>query len=365
MDERWSLIALHQIKGVGWYTIQKLHQVGWKPGEMIRSEHLQTLLQLGVSSKIIQEIKSTYGERYIEKIASKMDKMGIEVITFLDQEYPELLREIAQPPWVLYVLGDSSLLHTPCLAVVGTRKPTPYGKNAVRLFVGELAQKGWTIVSGMALGIDGQAHESALHENGKTIAVLGCGVDVIYPRQHRGLYQRIKEKGLIVSEMPPGTTPHPGLFPQRNRIVSALSRGVLIVEAAEKSGSLITADFALEQGKDVFAIPGSIFSSQSRGTNQLIQQGAKCVLSPKEIWEEYEHLVATFPMVASTKKEEHPITELEKRVLSCLRNDEPVQITELLEQLSDLQIGEVHQTLLQLEMKQIIQQLPGSRYISM
>lgn len=363
MDKRWSLIALHQIRGVGWHTIGRLQEVGWQPGDHIQETHLSEIAKGKVPAKVINAIRSTYSPEYVQKVMTDLQKTEIQVMTFFDSDYPHALRELPQPPWVLYLLGDPTLLHTPCIAMVGTRKPTPYGKKVAQVFAESLSGSNWTIVSGMALGIDGLCHQSVLESGGKTIAVLGSGVDVVYPTQHRALYQEMVRKGLIVSEVAPGTTAKPGLFPQRNRIVSGLSQGVLVVEAAEKSGTLITADFALEQGKDVFAIPGSILSEQSRGTNRLIQQGAKCVLHPNEILEEYEHLVVPASTeVAATKSFVPTLTETEQQIWNHL-SEEPISLAALLPLLRMVPIGEVHRTLLQMEMKRYIQQLPGSRYI--
>ena len=204
------------------------------------------------------------------------------------------MKEIAQPPWVLYIKGMSPSFPTACLAVVGTRQPTNYGRRVARKMAAEIASRGWVVVSGMAAGIDSEAHRGALEADGKTVAVLGTGVDVVYPRHLRSLYAELVEKGAVCSEMPPGTAPHPGLFPRRNRIISGLSVGTLVVEAAERSGALITADFSMEQGREVFAVPGPVTSEKSAGTNRLIQQGAKCVTGVQDILEEFPSLVPTF-----------------------------------------------------------------------
>lgn len=360
MDEKWSLIALHQIQGVGWHTIDRLHQFGWQPGSPITSSELDFLDTQRIPKKIIKEIKKTYSAEYVKQVKSRLESSSYQAITILDDDYPESLRELAQSPWVLYVLGDRNLLDTHSLSIVGTRKPTTYGKNVTRLFATQLARSGWTIVSGMALGIDGLAHQATLEVNGKTIAVLGSGIDVVYPKSHRSLYEKIAQNGLVISEMPPGTRAHPGLFPQRNRIVSGLSHGILVIEAAEKSGSLITTDFALEQGKDVFAVPGSIYSEQSKGTLHLIQQGAKCVIQPEDILEEYDHLMEREDVAANS--ETMMLTDREQEIWDIL-SDEAIQITELMQRLKHIPVGELHRTLLQMEMKKYIEQLPGSRYI--
>ena len=215
--------------------------------------------------------------------------MKIEEISINSNEYPKVLKNIYDPPLKLYILGNKDILKQKGIAIVGSRNATEYGKKVAFKFARELSEKGINIISGLAVGIDTYAHIGALQEKsmGKTIAVLGSGLDEIYPKQNIELAKQIiKYEGCIISEYPLGTRPQRINFPQRNRIISGLSKGVLIVEAGEKSGSLITADFAIEQGKEVFAIPGNIMNQNSIGTNNLIKQGAKLVTSYKEVLEE-------------------------------------------------------------------------------
>lgn len=215
--------------------------------------------------------------------------MKIEEILIQDEEYPKQLKNIYDPPIKIYVLGNRKLLNQCGIAIVGTRKASEYGKKVALQFAKDLSQKGINVISGLALGIDTYAHLGTLQQNsiGKTIAVLGSGLDNIYPKQNIELAKQIiKNDGCLISEYPVGTKPEKQNFPQRNRIISGLSDGVLIVEAAEKSGALITADFALEQGREIFAVPGSVFSNTSIGTNNLIKQGARLVTKFEEILEE-------------------------------------------------------------------------------
>ncbi|MCK9910703.1 DNA-processing protein DprA, partial [Microbacteriaceae bacterium K1510] len=209
-----------------------------------------------------------------------------------------MLLEIPDPPLLLYYRGDLKWLRQPMLGVVGSRKPTPYGKAACAHLTAELSEAGFVIVSGAAYGIDAEAHRSALRSKNGTVGVLGCGLAHVYPPLHRTLYQEIASCGLLLSEYPPDTPPHPGLFPERNRIISGLSLGVLLVEAAERSGSLITADCALEQGREIFAVPGTIFSPLSLGPHNLIKQGAKLVTGSEDILEEFRYRL----LVSSTGK---------------------------------------------------------------
>lgn len=212
------------------------------------------------------------------------------IICFDSRHYPQQLKEISSPPLLLYLQGDIALLSEPQIALVGSRKCTPYGEEKAYQFAGSLSTAGFTITSGLAIGIDGFAHRGALNKQGKTIAVLGTGLDNIYPKRHISLAQQIIDQGLLVSEFWPTAPALPTHFPQRNRIISGLSLGVLIIEASKRSGSLITARYAMEQNRDVFAVPGSLDNSEACGCHQLIQQGAKLVVNTQDIYNEYSHL---------------------------------------------------------------------------
>jgi DNA processing protein len=216
---------------------------------------------------------------------ARLAQMGIRVLTLDDADYPRLLREAPAAPPLLYVRGSLAAVDEWAVAVVGTRSPTSYGKEATRAIVGELAQRGVTIISGLAMGIDSIAHQAALDAGGRTMAVLACGLDVIYPERNRAMAQQISEQGALISDYPLHTRPHAANFPPRNRIISGLSLGVLVVEAGIKSGALITVEFALEQGRDVFAVPGHIFSAKSHGTHRLIRDGAALVGSADDLLE--------------------------------------------------------------------------------
>lgn len=214
---------------------------------------------------------------------TKVERAGARLLTLNDADYPPLLKAISTAPPVLYIRGELTPEDALSVAVVGTRKATTYGKDAASYFSKELAGNGVTIISGLAHGVDAVAHRAALDAGGRTLAILGCGIDVLYPRDHAALAKEILAHGAILSEFPLGTPPEAGNFPRRNRIISGLSLGVLVVEAPEKSGALITASFAAEQGRDVFAVPGNIFSPSSTGANRLIQDGAKPVLTAADI----------------------------------------------------------------------------------
>ena len=255
----------------------------------------------------------------IEKEFEKAEKKGIKVVAKFEENYPKSLKNIPDPPICLYVRGDYDSFDFEkefFFAIVGTRKPTGYGRNIAFNFSLSLAKAGACIVSGMAIGIDSEAHKGALEAGGRTIAVLGCGVDVVYPAINRGLYNRIIENGgLIISEFPPGTLVQKGLFIARNRIISGLSKGVLVVEGGETSGSLITARYAAEQGKDVFAIPGRITDETAKAPNLLIKQGALLVESVDEIIEQY------LPEVKLVEKEVD-LTEEERKIVESFETKE-------------------------------------------
>ncbi len=360
MEERWHLIALHQIAGVGWHTMARMIENGWMPGEAIQPSLLDTLKQFGVPDKVVERIRTKFNLSFIQEVKQECEERKITTITYFDPMYPSLLKEVPQPPWILYVKGDPGLLQTPCFAIVGARRPSMYGLRMTRKFASALAVQGLTIVSGMAYGIDAEAHQSVLDAEGKTIAVLASGVDVVYPKRHRTLYHHLIQHGTVISESAPGTPPNPGLFPLRNRIISGLSQGTLVVEATEKSGSLITANYSVEQNREVFAIPGPIDSPLSAGTLHLIQEGAKCVKKIDDILEEIPPLTsAPIPQ----QKMETSLNNEEKRLLSYI-GDEPIQIAILIEKLSTtFSIGQIHQLLLSLELKQAITQLAGQRYV--
>ena len=287
---------------------------------------------------------------------SRVEELRDRVIVLTDDTYPPLLREIADPPLVLHFRGNLSLLTRPSLAIVGSRRASPYGVNAAEHLARQIAGAGIVIVSGGARGIDAAAHHAALDAGGHTIAVLGTGIDIAYPRSNRRLFQCIEERGLLVSEFPPGTPPKPETFPMRNRVISGLARGTMIVEATRRSGSLITARMAAEQGRDVFTVPGSIFSAGSEGPHRLAQYGAKLVHDANDVLEE-------FPggLRATQNVEAEPESPL-KEVLDVLTKDDGVHVDVVAAKLRRTP-ALVAESLLQLELEGWIRALPGARYV--
>ncbi|MFD1888394.1 DNA-processing protein DprA [Paenibacillus wenxiniae] len=377
MDERDVLIGLHEASGIGWkrmYAILQQHVdlrelPTWNAGRW-RS--------LGMPEKVAQTLPYELSETVIRQKLSRYTSLGIEIITIMDDTYPLLMKEIVQPPWVLYLRGRHQLLHSFCIGMVGTRVPTAYGRRVAELLVQGLTDRGITIVSGLARGIDSACHEATLQANGQTIAVLGTGVDVIYPLENRLLYERICDCGLILSEYPLGTRPSPGTFPQRNRIIAGLSHGSIVVEADERSGSLITTDFAMESNRDVFAVPGPITSPKSKGTLSLLKQGAIMVTCVDDIMNEYDSRLQDLCDKTYVKQEDNGIvkganhspsddlanishlTEQEKTIYLILEQGDAT--VDEIQAKSNFDFGLLHTVLLSLIIKKQISQRSGAMY---
>jgi DNA processing protein len=298
-----------------------------------------------------------------------------EIIPFDDARYPARLKEIYDPPLVLYVRGNVGLLTQPGLGVVGTRHPTPYGMGMAERLSNDLASRGLVIVSGMARGVDTHAHRGALNGKGKTVAVWGTGIDVPYPRENKRIAEAIiVAGGALVSEFPVGAFAAPQNFPIRNRIISGLSLGVLVVEAGEYSGTRITARCALEQGRDIFAVPGNVTNKNSWGPNTLIKQGAKLTATWEDIWEELPtevklQLEANWRVESSNAGEaslfaDSQLSPHEKRIFALLKPDEATQLDEIIEKLEgEVSSAEIFSALFELELAGKIKQLPGKNYV--
>ncbi|MCG2678275.1 DNA-processing protein DprA [bacterium] len=299
----------------------------------------------------------------ISEELERIKRYKIDIITLNDESYSENLKEIYDPPPLLYVKGKIKKEDKNAIAIVGSRRATTYGKLTAQKLSAQLAAQGITIVSGMARGIDSEAHKAALAVGGRTIAVLGCGIDVVYPPENRALEEKIASSGAVITEFPFGTRPFAGNFPKRNRIISGLSLGVVIVEAAEKSGALITARFALEQGREVFAVPGSTVSPYSRGTHNLIKEGAKLVEDIDDILEELESLI----QVRKGKGEEakgfpKPPLSKEEEIIYNLITQEPKHIDILIQE-SKLPAQGAMVVLTNLQIKSLIKELSGKNFV--
>ncbi|MDX5475394.1 MAG: DNA-processing protein DprA [Bacillaceae bacterium] len=286
--DKWKqrLLHLHHCSSITRNILSKVLQFDPDLKNIFQLSTKDLADKLGITKTSSEKIFTQLRTINIEKVLYQYQKEKIVPITFIDSHYPILLKEIYDPPYVLYCKGDISLFHSKKISIVGTRVPTIYAKNALENMLPRLIEKEFTVVSGLAIGVDTEAHKLTIRNNGKTIAVLGSGILHIYPKENIYLAKTISQSHLLVSEYTPYTPPQRWQFPFRNRIISGLSSGTLVVEAKERSGSLITAEQALDQGRDVFAIPGSIFSETSNGTNSLIQQGAKLVMKAEDILEE-------------------------------------------------------------------------------
>lgn len=295
---------------------------------------------------------------YIDKLINAFELKGISAITSFSDDYPQRLSDTLgeEAPIVLYYVGDLDLLDTRSIAVIGTRKVTRYGRDVTEKFSRELSLHNFTIISGLARGVDSIAHKECLKNDGKTIAVLGCGLDIVYPRENLELYRDIAEKGLIISEFPVGTDPHPYNFPQRNRIIVTLADGVLVTEASEKSGTMISANYAIEYGKDLFAVPGNIFSEQSIGTNLLIKKSDRVVMTTgvNDILEKYD--------IKPREQVVEPIQLdfIEQSIINELA-DGKLHFEEILAKTS-IEVSALITTLTGLEVSKIIRKLPGNFY---
>ena len=357
-----------------WLTLQQLPQ----PGGRAR---IELLAQLGgieavfAASRAELERALPENPQTVEAIVRGPDAAGAErlrqwlaqetnrhLVVWDDPDYPPLLREIADPPLALHVIGDRALLATAQLALVGSRNPTPAGIENARAFARSLACAGLAITSGLALGIDGAAHRGALEAGGKTLAVCGTGLDRVYPARHRELAHAIAAQGALISEFPLGTPPQAWHFPVRNRLISGLSLGVLVIEAALQSGSLITARLANEQGREVFALPGSIHSPLARGCHALIRQGAKLVETAQDVIEELGALAqfVRVPAPPSIEKLHADVPPDAAQLLACLGHD-PATLDALVER-SGLTADAVSSMLVTLELDGLVATMPGGRY---
>jgi len=348
------MAALQMVSGIGSARLQSLISF-FGTAEQVWQSHQRELFICGCLDQTTYNNLIIHREKIdIYKLACEWEKQGIHICSLHDAEYPTLLFNTFNPPYLLYYRGVLPTAEQ-MIAIVGSRHATAYGKNIANMLASELAEAGMCVVSGAAKGIDTAAHQGALTK-GYTVAVLGCGVDVCYPAENRKLLSSIIECGAIVSEYPPGMMAHPGHFPARNRIISGLSRGVVVVEAAEKSGALITADFALEEGRDVFAVPGSIFSMASKGTHRLIKQGAKLIETTADILEEY-NIRLTADDASSIE-----LGPDEDMIYNILTYDHPVGIEDIILK-TKLKIATVTYIVLQLELRGLAIEQSGKRYL--
>ena len=362
MTEKQSLIALNLVKGLGSIKIKALLEhfksalnvFGASSGELKKIE--------GISSKIVSAIAKIKNSREFKEELELIEKNNIKAITINDENYPKNLKEIYDPPIVLYVKGDILACDDTAVGIVGSRRASYYGLSFAERIAYELSNLGITVVSGMARGIDTKAHRGVLRAKGRTLAVLGSGLNNIYPPENKRLSEEITQFGAVVSEFPLNTKPLAGNFPRRNRIISGLSLGIVVVEAARNSGALITARLGLEQGREIFSVPGRVDSRISYGTNQLIREGAKLLNSIDDILEE---LKPRLKEKLQSKEDEtlvpKRLNEIETSIYSSLTT-EPMHVEEIVKG-SNLELSTTLSYLLQLELKGLIRKLPGELFV--
>ena len=390
--ERVALSSTIERARLGWMALaltpemgptriaRAMEQLG--EAERVFEASLTELEAAGLPARSAQFVFEGRAFEAAEEESNRIAEAGASFLTRGDKEYPQRLKEIYDPPPVLWVRGDVRLLERPGVAVVGTRHPSPYGVGMAEMLSRDLAQRGMVIISGMARGVDSAAHKGALDVGGKTVAVWGTGIDVVYPKENRKLAERIVERGgTIVSEFPMGTFPAPQNFPLRNRILSGMSLGVLVVEAGEYSGTRITARCAMEQNRDVFAVPGNVTNKNAWGPNTLIKQGAKLTATWEDVWEELPSEVRRELDAAKGDtggdesdaggaaslfdgEDQRSLAEHERVVLGKLKRDEAVQLDELIEVLEGrLSSAEIFTALFELELRGRAKQLPGKNYV--
>jgi DNA processing protein len=359
--EHYYWIGLKAVPGIGNVTFRRLLERFDTPEAALQASSASLSGVKGMAATTIEGFKSGEWRRFADDECRRLESSAARLVTYISGDYPKSLFEIPDPPPFLYVKGE---LHSRelSIAIVGSRRSTSYGLLTTAKLAEALASHGVCVVSGMARGVDTAAHKGALHVGGRSIGVLGCGVDTMYPPENRKLFEQMAEKGCLVSEFPLGTLPLAENFPRRNRIISGLSSGVLVVEAAEKSGSLITAQYALEHGRDVFAVPGNISFATSRGCNRLIKQGAKLVDCVEDILEElpeYARIAADSPLLQPPPRT-FALTPKEAAIYELLARS-PLHIDDIIAQ-TELTAGEVSSMLLHLELKGAVASLPGTHY---
>jgi DNA processing protein len=368
----WLALALTQ--GLGPTRIRKLIE-HFGTAEAVFHASLTELEATGMRAVSAQSIATGKSLELAQQECAKAAEAGARIVSLSDPEYPSRLKEIYDPPVILFVKGSVEVLAQPGIAMVGTRHPTPYGSGMAERFSIDLAARGLVIISGLARGIDTASHRGAIAAKGKTVAVLGTGIDVMYPKENTRLTEQIIALGgALITEFPVGTSPAPQNFPIRNRIISGMSVGVLVVEAAEYSGTRITSRCALEQNRDVYAVPGNVTNKSSWGPNTLIKQGAKLVATWEDVWEELPTDIQL--ALSSMQANESPEPETaslfpdevksphEKKILKLLKADESTHIDQLVESLeNEMSSSEIFAALFELELNGKIRQLPGKNFV--
>jgi DNA processing protein len=357
-DEKLYWVGFNLVRGIGAVRLRALIDHFGNVGSAWKAAP-DELRAAGLGPKTIARLVAIRADVDLNVLWDRISNQGIQILTSEDAAYPARLREIEQPPPVLYVRGDWREDDQFAVAIVGTRRMTSYGRQITEQLASVLAANGVTVISGLARGVDGTAHQGALDAGGRTAAVLGCGVDRIYPPENRALGERIMTSGAILSDYPVGTAPESGNFPPRNRIIAGLSMATVVVEAGDTSGALITAEFAVEQGRDVFAVPGSILAPQSRGTNRLIQNGAYPLLTPEDLLQALDLRKVD---QQKTARQTLPANEVEALLLNTL-GSEPLHVDEIRSQ-TGLPVEKVSAALVMMELKGMVRQVGGMQYVA-
>jgi DNA processing protein len=358
LNEKRYWVGFNLVKGIGAVRLQGLRDhfgnlaIAWQAP-------VDALQAAGLGPKLAERVVQVRSGVDLDKYLAGVETKGIDILTWEDDLYPPRLKEIDQPPPLLYVRGALKSEDTWAVAVVGTRRVSTYGRQVAEDIGSYLAANGVTVVSGLARGVDAIVHQAALRAGGRTIAVMGCGVDRIYPPEHAQLAEKIMASGALVSDYPMGTPPDASNFPPRNRIISGLSMATVVVEAGETSGALITAQFAIDQGREVFAVPGNILAPQSKGTNRLIVQGAHPMLSVRDLLD-----VLNLTRVTEQRliRNVLPVDETESKLMGVLTH-EPMHVDEIRIQ-TGLPIERVSATLVMMELKGLIRQVGGLNYVA-
>lgn len=369
-DDYYHWLKLVSIDGLGTGKIQRLLKIFHSPEKVFAADRARLSDLQFLSDSLIGKILHPENEEFVNNQLELLDKYGVRLTSIHDEEYPDLLKFIYNPPILLYIKGEILPEDNRSLAVVGTRKPTAYGKMVVEIIVRELARAGFTIVSGLAYGIDKYAHQAALSAGGRTVAVFGTGLDTVYPSSHRRLAQEIIQSGALISEFPLRSKIEPWNFPTRNRIISGMSKGTLVIEGQKTSGAILTAKIALDQNRDVFAVPGNINSPQSDGPNMLIKQGAKPVATVEDILEEYrvqleiaEEQGAVQSNGQKAQKAFVPkMTNEESEIYRLLQDHQKNLTLDKMVQLTKFSPAELSVILLNMELKGIIRREAQNRY---
>ena len=367
MDHILPWLILKNIPGIGNHLFKRLLDQ-WKSPENILKQSMDQLASIqGVSERVAKEIRKNNPTTNAKKEIDRARQLGITIFCMNDETYPPLLKQIPDPPPVLYVYGQL-IPSDVCIAIVGSRTSTSYGDSITQSLSKDLANNQVTIVSGMARGIDTAAHKGALDVNGRTVAVMGCGLETVYPAENKALFHSIaKNNGAVISEFPMGAKPEAYHFPSRNRIISGMSMGTIVVEAGNKSGSLITARLALEQDRQVFAVPGQVHSQMTEGTHRLIKQGAKLIENARDVLEDLGPFLNAHLQVLpekkerSSKKKDMPLMDESEQQIWNQLTYEPQYIDDIQHRLNiTTRALSVH--LLQMEMKGLVEQHPGNRF---